>query len=634
MSAFNNSCLQPRNDDSQPNSETRIIRIQGNAITIADGSYLCHNLGNGYKLLELHRKEDVTQFISLAHKEKFSTPAAIFYDVRIHKFVYFSTNRPVTKQSAIYRFQGGDTIESYNYWDSYSDYFGQYVVDNSQVYIDVAPSETTYDHVYCMTPAREDHSKNRMISCLQDYEFISDISLTTINQVNRLNTFLADTWGARQTVESKRGKRGIAMGAIISAALGGTAGVITTKLISAVNPDEDLRDALTKTEEALDSMKERTNLLDINQKRIMTLIEESQRQLGDLAWEKSEEHRRNSIHIQINSLLMHVKDHLDYLGYLLSSREHIGAYNIALDNQEREVVLQRITNGTNLGKRAGDSSLGYRFKMLEPHSLCIVIDIPLQPPLRTIAAVRPYPFPSIVKGKLATPKSEPRPFLQFHGSFFVMLDQHTFQGCIKYGFCEGPKVPEIADDQANCAMHQFFHNASAGCPQEIIQDKRFLLYAGSSLFYSTVQSLQIQFQCKNQEEEEIRNIKGKGLLETPESCQILSSKAIFPKPKPSKKFVLANQSQWPTLNVSGKILKSLSDGRGSKLQKERQMPKLDLVKIPPFSGQHDNKGDLVWTEYLNRINKTIFLIICALVCLTGVYLIMKRRSRQTSAVDL
>ena len=133
MSAFNNSCLQPRNDDSQPNSETRIIRIQGNAITIADGSHLCQNLGNGYKLLELHRKEDVTQFISLAHKEKFSTPAAIFYDVRIHKFVYFSTNRPVTKQSAIYRFQGGDTIESYNYWDSYSDYFGQYVVDNSQV---------------------------------------------------------------------------------------------------------------------------------------------------------------------------------------------------------------------------------------------------------------------------------------------------------------------------------------------------------------------------------------------------------------------------------------------------------------------------------------------------------------------
>ena len=75
------------------------------------------------------------------------------------------------------------------------------------------------------------------------------------------------------------------MGAIISAALGGTAGFITTRLISAVSPDEDLRDALSKTEEALDSMKERTNLLDINQKRIMTLIEESQRQLGDLAWE-------------------------------------------------------------------------------------------------------------------------------------------------------------------------------------------------------------------------------------------------------------------------------------------------------------------------------------------------------------
>ena len=73
LSAFNNSCLQPRNDDSQPNSETRIIRIQGNAITIADGSHLCQNLGNGYKLLELHRKEDVTQFISLDQRKVFDT---------------------------------------------------------------------------------------------------------------------------------------------------------------------------------------------------------------------------------------------------------------------------------------------------------------------------------------------------------------------------------------------------------------------------------------------------------------------------------------------------------------------------------------------------------------------------------
>ena len=123
-------------------------------MTVTDGSHLCQNLGDGYKLLELHRKEDVTQFISQTHKEKFSTPAAIYYDVRIHKFVYFSTNRPVNEQSAVYRFRGGDTIESYNYWDSNSDYFGQYIVDNSQVYIDVAPSETTYDHVYCITPAK------------------------------------------------------------------------------------------------------------------------------------------------------------------------------------------------------------------------------------------------------------------------------------------------------------------------------------------------------------------------------------------------------------------------------------------------------------------------------------------------
>ena len=229
------------------------------------------------------------------------------------------------------------------------------------------------------------------------------------------------------------------MGAIISAALGRTADVVTTKLISAVNPEEDLRDALTKTEEALDSMKERTNLLDINQKRIITLIEESQKQLGDMVWRKSERGRRNSIHIQINSLLIHIKDHLDYLGYLLSTREHIGAYNIALNSKERELVIRKITNGTQLGKWARESSLKYSFRMLDPHCLCIIIDIPLQPALQSIGAVRSYPFPSILNDTLMTPCPELHPFLQFHGSFFVTLDQHTFHGCVKNGFCEGAK---------------------------------------------------------------------------------------------------------------------------------------------------------------------------------------------------
>ena len=122
LSAFNDSCSQQYDACSQPDTGARIIQIPGQAMTVTDGLHLCQNLGDGYKLLELHRKEDVTQFISQTHKEKFSTPAAIYYDVRIHKFVYFSSNRPVNKQSAVYRFRGGDTIESYNYWDSYHDY--------------------------------------------------------------------------------------------------------------------------------------------------------------------------------------------------------------------------------------------------------------------------------------------------------------------------------------------------------------------------------------------------------------------------------------------------------------------------------------------------------------------------------
>ena len=366
----------------------------------------------------------------------------------------------------------------------------------------------------------------------------------------------------------------------------------------------------------------------------MKIIGESQKQLGDMVWRKSERSRRNSIHIQINSLLIHIKDHLDYLGYLLSAREHIGAYNIALNSKERELVIRKITNGTQLGKWVRESSLKYSFRMLDPHCLCIIIDIPLQPALQSIGAVRPYPLPSILNDTLMTPSPESHPFLQFHGSFFVTLDQHTFHGCVKNGFCEGPNVPEIADDQANCTMHQFFHNASATCPRRTIQDKRYLLYAGSSLFYSTIQPLQVQFQCHNQDEERIKSIRGKGVLETPKSCRIISSKAFFSEPKPSKTFVLTNQSEWPTLKISEKIVDNLRSDHGSRLQGKLRTPEMNLVKIPSSHEQLNDSEILIWIKYLKPISTTIFFVVCTSMCLLGMYFLTKERNGATRAVDL
>ena len=192
LDIFNKSCQDIDRKTLAQARQPRIIRIPGDALNVAEGVNLCSTLGNGYKLYELEKQEDVTALLSQTDGGRFTTPAAIHFDLRQHKFVFLSSNRPVTKKSAVYKFEDGTTIESYDYWDSYHDYFGRYLIENSQVYIDVAPSEVKYDHVYCIAPERFIDSKEDMLSCNQDLKFITDVSQTTIGRVRRLSSSLSE----------------------------------------------------------------------------------------------------------------------------------------------------------------------------------------------------------------------------------------------------------------------------------------------------------------------------------------------------------------------------------------------------------------------------------------------------------
>ena len=125
----------------------------------------------------------MTNFISQAPAERFTTPAGIYYDLRQHDFVFISSDRPVTSTLASFRFENGKSIESYKYWDSYSDYFGQYVVENSQVYINVVTSEMTYNHVYCMAPDISFNMDDNVQNCEREFKFITEISSTTIYHI-------------------------------------------------------------------------------------------------------------------------------------------------------------------------------------------------------------------------------------------------------------------------------------------------------------------------------------------------------------------------------------------------------------------------------------------------------------------
>ena len=154
--------------------------------------------------------------------------------------------------------------------------------------------------------------------------------------------------------------------------------------------------------------------------------------------------------------------------------------------------------------------MNYRLKMLGEKELCLIIDVPLTPELKSIAAVRPFRFPTIKDNTLFAPRNLPPPFLQFQGSFYVKLDMITFNDCTSKGICSGPWAPEIADEEANCALDQYFNNASAEYPLVEVPDKRFTLYGGSMLFYALLRPIRVSFTCTNKNVKKSKKLEEEG----------------------------------------------------------------------------------------------------------------------------
>ena len=295
-----------------------------------------------------------------------------------------------------------------------------------------------------------------------------------------------------------------------------------------------------------------------------------------------------------------------------------------------------MANKSQVWKGTKDIVLGYKFKMLGPRDLCLVVEVPLAPPLQTIAVVRPFAFPTIREETLLSPNRPSHPFLHFHGNFFVTLDLATYQSCINNGFCSGPYTPEVADDQIDCAMEQFFNNASAECPRREISGRRYLFYtpSGSTLFYTTLEEMRIRFECTKREREEIKIIKGRGALETPRSCRALSNKAIFSNPKRSNVFLLANETLGPKVRLNDIGKKNRTAERFSQRVISAKEPSLNLLGVPPAPNRRGSR----WTRYIENMLKKaagiIFFVICISALLMIVYIITKRTNPERAAIEI
>ena len=100
--------------------------------------------------------------------------------------------------------------------------------------------------------------------------------------------------------------------------------------------------------------------------------------------------------------------------------------------------------------------------------------------------------------------------------------------------------------------------------------------------------MRIRLQCNDRVKEDIIEITGRGAVETPKACSMISGKAIFPSRKPSKIFFMANDTLGPIITNPNA---SLSNQRH--LSKDNAlshfMPKTDWKRLPNLSDHLSNR---------------------------------------------
>ena len=64
---------------------------------------------------------------------------------------------------------------------------------------------------------------------------------------------------------------------------------------------------------------------------MMILVEETQRRIDDIFQEQGIKGDLTTVHARINSILIHLGDHMAHIGHLLTSGGNTEAYNLALD---------------------------------------------------------------------------------------------------------------------------------------------------------------------------------------------------------------------------------------------------------------------------------------------------------------
>ena len=130
-----------------------------------------------------------------------------------------------------------------------------------------------------------------------------------------------------------------------------------------------------------------------------------------------------------------------------------------------------------------------------------------------------------------------------------MIDAATFHQCLALGTCYGLSPLQYADEQSECVIRQYFGENGPPYPTDAIFKRKFLLYAGTDLFYTLLSPITLRIECQDPKLSGVSTILGRGTIKIPRGCSINTNKAFFSKTNMQRVVLRSNHSLGKTISI-------------------------------------------------------------------------------------
>ena len=513
--------IEELEEEGALNYEFEIIHDKFN---LSSAQHTCNKKGK--KLIELQTSDQLLVLLQKLNGKYTTSPAGTLFLQNSSNFVFASNGYPFKFGSVDTAIFGNKLQHKYDKF-MYKNYYLRYMFNGTKAFYEITPLSATHEQIICMyRKVAEEHSlasscKKDLLTLKNTWWTLDSTIKSYTNAISRLAPFSENN--------TRRNTRGLVAGLAVGAAVGGAAAGVLPTLFSNYMSIQELKDSSVRTETILGQLDLRTNLLDVNQNKLNSAIQEASKiiKLGALNDDIQ------SVKIHANSISIFVEKRIDLLRQLTGTPKSTRSYLLSMSLPEIKQVITHSFPSVRPSE-IKDPNILYSFQVIEGGELFLILKVLIQNELKIQYFVKSLLWPRISNNTLtAVSHRSSEWFILLSQEKYIESTQEFVNECRRYADkCNTELIPKtIISGRVPPPIAQYFKIEEDVVPNIKLNLKLFLVTVGGNyLAYTSIFPVEIRITCINKKTL-VSNLTGRGLLHITNGCKVSSPYFTILSPK-------------------------------------------------------------------------------------------------------